>query len=840
MMEVRCGKCGQVFQVGPSDESQTVKCPNCGAGVFVPAALGEAEFHPTPPPPEPTPPRTLLKPLEVIVVVGLALGVVGAVLYKALVPAGGPKTPTVKPPTRPVVDIQKRQAEECLQRMSHVAKALAEYKKKHNSLPDSLEALLSDGLKKEDLECARGAYKYLPKEAEAARERGMAPSEVLLLVDGVEGAHRGKRNAVTLSLEVKSLDESVVKARLDAQQAHLAALEEERRAAEKKRLQRERKAEEAYAEAIRLKSEEKPEAAQQALKRLREEYADTDFTRGKQDELKRLDAELTGLVILGRAQKRVTAGDLDGAEKIYKELAAREGFARRAQSELEFLEHYRKALRFRTKLGELDNALQSLSLLEKKTTDPFWRRLAQHQRQSIEAYEQAAVRIAKDAEGAAKDGKYQRALALYEQLVWRYPHAKATHRCESKRREALERAPLGMRLAPKSRLMPPVRVEDVLTAIKESTAYLISKQSRDGSWQPEVKGPTAAEPEAVTAAVMLALIGEGNTHIFGKHRESMEAALQWLLSRQRADGYVGSDTLPSKRYSHALVLLALAELYGTTRDASLKEPLRKAVDYAIKIKTVGGGWKAQAADAREDVMLTAWMLTGLAAVRGYEPALLPHRIDTALKLFSDRANSTGLIDYKAKPSPTPARGTAAYQESLAKTAAAGFARLLVEKSVRERAVERTLTLLGTNLPRTDDRNHLYWFFGTHLYRQKGPTHFAVWWAPTVKTLLQLRIDSGERKGAWDASVHWAGFRGGHLFDTALAILTLQAPYMHPAGLDLGNEPPSRYKKVKITFKDQTTVTGWLVGESDEKVTIRRTYGTVDFDRSSIEKIEEVK
>jgi len=845
-MEVRCGNCGNAFKVTPSEESRAVKCPKCGGEVFVPAALGGADVHHLPPPPPPTPSRRILTGVEamaVVIVVGVV--VAGAIFWATRKPSHQPKPPPTHPPKTPVVSVspEKKSAEECLRRMSEVASALRKYKEKFKHFPQDLSALVRAGLlKDEQLGCAKGRYAYFIKEAIAAKEEGILDAP-LLVADSVVGAHMGKRNAITLQLEVVTLDEAVVKERLSVARKALKKRQQEKARREREKMVRQERAKKAYADVLALVKATKYEAARMALKRLQEEFGDTEFVKKNAAEIKALGERIEGMLLLEQARALVEKHQFDAAKELYKKLSGKEGLGRKVEDELDLVAHYRRALEYRA-AGDLENARKSLALLKDKTKEPFWRRLVRVAEQEVESYEGAARRLLKAAQEALKKGEGQRALALCEELVWCYRFAEAAKSAAALKEKALKAAKLWVRFASRSARAlllegNAAQKKKIFAAVDRALKFLASAQNEKGYWTPEVRGPSAAEPEAVTAAVLLAFLTEGNTHKSGKFYKVVSAGLQWLKSRQRDDGYIGSGKLPSRRFSHALATLYLAELYGTTRDPDVKAILRKAVEFALKIRTPGKGWKRSDADASDDTMLTAWMLLALSAARRYEPTLLNWSgYENALRVFDERIDSRGRLGYRKPKQGVVERTSLEFQEMLIRTAAAAFARLITTGDFTNLNLKKSVNFIDTVKPRKDDRNHLYWFFATHLMWYQG-SRFRLFWAPTMRALLDLQITEGKFAGSWDASVAWSGFRGGRLFDTALSVLTLNTPLFRFGGLG-AEKPKTEGKPVKIICKDGSIRRGFLVKETPDAVVLKTKGGSVRIPREEIKEIEEVK
>ena len=119
-------------------------------------------------------------------------------------------------------------------------------------------------------------------------------------------------------------------------------------------------------------------------------------------------------------------------------------------------------------------------------------------------------------------------------------------------------------------------------AIELGLEFLARHQRVDGSWS--LGGFDAGHPSkqgqfnsdmAATGLALLAFQGAGYTHREFKYASQMQRALDWMTTRQSADGqlYLDADQRSNsncRMYSHAIATLALNEAYGMTQDSRLQ------------------------------------------------------------------------------------------------------------------------------------------------------------------------------------------------------------------------------------------------------------------------------
>src|SRR5438128_12462988 len=149
-------------------------------------------------------------------------------------------------------------------------------------------------------------------------------------------------------------------------------------------------------------------------------------------------------------------------------------------------------------------------------------------------------------------------------------------------------------------------------ATKQATTraleWLARKQNPSGSWS------TSRFPQntAVTAFALLAFMSQGHLPNQGTYGPEVAKGARFLLAAARPDGYlVGAHG--GNMYCHAMATLALAELWGMTRDADLKPTLAKAVELIVQCQNREGGWRYEPQPTGADIPVT---IINVVAVRG--------------------------------------------------------------------------------------------------------------------------------------------------------------------------------------------------------------------------------
>ncbi|HEX5104475.1 MAG TPA: hypothetical protein VFV87_11720, partial [Pirellulaceae bacterium] len=114
-------------------------------------------------------------------------------------------------------------------------------------------------------------------------------------------------------------------------------------------------------------------------------------------------------------------------------------------------------------------------------------------------------------------------------------------------------------------------------AVAAALQWLASVQSADGRWDADSlgagretrtlghdrRGAGAQADTGISGLALLAFLGNGETHLEGKHRETVQHGLEFLLASQASDGSLaGNSEFFAAMYSHGIATLALSEAYA--------------------------------------------------------------------------------------------------------------------------------------------------------------------------------------------------------------------------------------------------------------------------------------
>lgn len=276
---------------------------------------------------------------------------------------------------------------------------------------------------------------------------------------------------------------------------------------------------------------------------------------------------------------------------------------------------------------------------------------------------------------------------------------------------------------------------------------------------------------ALTGLSLLAFLGSGYTHTDGKYTETVGKGLDFLRKVQKANGDLRGDSKAVGMYCHAMASLALCEAYALTGDAQLREPVGRAIDFLIRSRARDGlAWRYQPGADRGDTSILGWVVMALksAKVVGIP---IPRTIqDGTLTWLGRVASGTdrGLASYQPGQPPTPTMTAEAW-------VCRQFLGVGGPGATSDEAAGELLANTP-NRPGRDTYNLYYWYYGTLAMYQHGGKAWARWNAQVRDQVVRRQRLEGHRAGSWDPDDSDYGARGGRIYCTALATLTLEVYY----------------------------------------------------------------
>lgn len=318
-------------------------------------------------------------------------------------------------------------------------------------------------------------------------------------------------------------------------------------------------------------------------------------------------------------------------------------------------------------------------------------------------------------------------------------------------------------------------------AVERGLRWLMAHQLPGGGWRFDLAGgqcrgacrDPGTEPSttAATAMALLPFLGAGYTQREGEYQEVVRRGLYYLLGRARAapiGGGRGADFQEGTMYSQGLTALALCEAYAMTGDADLKRPAQQAIDFIVFAQEKqGGGWRYSPGQPG-DMTVTGWQLMALKSAQ-MAGLIVPTPTIALAKHFLDslQCESGARYGYMSRqPQPT--------------TTAIGLLMRMYTGWGRERgALYRGVQYLSEWGPSVDPKatNLYYNFYATQVLHHWGGPDWTIWNEKLRDYLVHTQSSVGHAAGSWHFhDPH--GDRGGRLYSTAIAVMTLEVYYRY--------------------------------------------------------------
>ncbi|MEN0110170.1 MAG: hypothetical protein AAF805_05565, partial [Planctomycetota bacterium] len=337
-------------------------------------------------------------------------------------------------------------------------------------------------------------------------------------------------------------------------------------------------------------------------------------------------------------------------------------------------------------------------------------------------------------------------------------------------------------------------------AVARGLAWLAEHQNADGTWSlvhstgrcrgrcpndARIGGeaPAANSVRGATALALLPFLGAGQTPSEGRHRRVVRRGLAALVRLGREEsGMPGRSWSDNGRmYAHGLATIALGESYGMTGDSRLRAPADDALAYLVAAQHERGGWRYRPGQSG-DTSVTGWQVMALKS--GQLAGLsVPPRVAKRAGAFLDSVAVSRGAEYRYTPPsrvgleegeepPDPGGGTPTL------TAVGLLSRMYLGWRQGDPRLARGIAALAEEGP--DRGNYYFNYYAAqaifHATGGAGPV-WRAWNEELREQLIAQQETEGHRRGSW-----WVegphNRRGGRLYTTALAVMTLEVYYRY--------------------------------------------------------------
>ncbi len=316
-------------------------------------------------------------------------------------------------------------------------------------------------------------------------------------------------------------------------------------------------------------------------------------------------------------------------------------------------------------------------------------------------------------------------------------------------------------------------------AVRAGIEWLVQHQHENGQWDAseygagvdrevdgQQRGSTGANADTgVSGLALLALMGDGHTHLSGKHRVVVQHGLEYLLGQQGRDGNLsGNASLFARMYCHAMATIAVCEAYALTGDNRLRDYAEKAVGYTIRSQDLqSGGWRYQPADAG-DMSQFGWQVLALRSAQ-QAGLVVPQKTKDLMAKFLASCNTGargGLASYRP-----------GFKATRTMTAESLACRMWLQTHDSVEQIDEASNYIVRQLPSRSNPDLYYWYYGSLSLRQVGGPAWETW----SNSLKQIVPSLQWTDGSWAADTKWGGY-GGKVYSTAMAVLCLESFYRY--------------------------------------------------------------
>jgi len=310
-------------------------------------------------------------------------------------------------------------------------------------------------------------------------------------------------------------------------------------------------------------------------------------------------------------------------------------------------------------------------------------------------------------------------------------------------------------------------------AVADGLAWLARQQRSDGAWSlrgPYTNGGFSENKPAATAMALIAFAGAGYHHQDGQYKTNVAKGLKYLLSQQDSDGCFAAET-PDRQmmYAHGQATIAVCELYGMTKDVTLRNPAQRALDFAEAAQSPQGGWRYIPRED-SDTSVTGWYVMALMSAKMAGLSTSKKTLDNVSR-FLDTVRHDGGAQYGYVISSNPFPSMSA--EGLLCRQYLGWDR-------NRDALVRGCEKLANEPISTDaeNRSYYYWYYATQALHHFGGQPWKKWNDVMVVELPKLQVKDSKERGSWPPQHDPYGSAGGRIYSTCFAIYCLEVYYRH--------------------------------------------------------------
>jgi hypothetical protein len=296
-------------------------------------------------------------------------------------------------------------------------------------------------------------------------------------------------------------------------------------------------------------------------------------------------------------------------------------------------------------------------------------------------------------------------------------------------------------------------------AVVKGLEWVANSQSKRGHWTAN----DSRYPTAMTALAGMALLAEGSTTTQGKYSSNIRRAVDFIVSRSRANGLIGDLTDDRYTYGHGYSMLFLSQVLGEEEDIERRETLvdvlTRAVKFTGQAQTSAGGWGYVSAKDGQGFDEGSTTITQVQGLRGCRNAGIPvpkEIIDKAIGYIRHCTLPDGGVQYSSKGGGARPAITAA-----------AIACLFNAGEYDDKYVPRLMDYSRKNLANISNQGFGHWHYAHYYYSQVMYREAGQTWEKYRDEVFNRLVNEASPDGSWQQ-----GYIGA-IYTTSVNLTILQ-------------------------------------------------------------------
>jgi hypothetical protein len=332
-------------------------------------------------------------------------------------------------------------------------------------------------------------------------------------------------------------------------------------------------------------------------------------------------------------------------------------------------------------------------------------------------------------------------------------------------------------------------------ALTQGLLWLKNHQMSDGSWSydkftekclrtPPCSGTGSGSGFEATGLALLAFLGAGNTHKYGKFKRCVKGAIKYLHEHQNPNGSFGKhpDGLGRDIRAHAVCTMAVAEIYGMSGRSPLFSAMaQRSVDFLVSMQKPEGGFGAKEG-APSDAVSTTWAVLALKSA-SLSRLTFPQSSFAGVVRWFDSVTDEKTHQVAMR---VPLEGSAPVYSTKA-LACALISRIFTgAKKTSDPHLVHGGKLLAAAWPRREGGSGLdpeAIYFGTLAAFQLGRKVWDPWNPAMREAIVPSQVKEGCASGSWNPES--LGKTRGRVWASALNVLSLEIYYRYARAMGKG-------------------------------------------------------